>query len=202
VVIESRSPMIVAREAIKLAGFDPDTGWTIVLKVAGAPKEVIDLNTVIDLRRPGVEKLRLTPKQIDNGEAQKPRRFDFELLEKDVRHLNVIGARWGTAIDGGRRWLLLRQYPLPPGYTVDATDIAIEVPVSYPGAQLDMFYCHPHLVRRSGQPIPQTETIEAIFGTGFQRWSRHRPANTWNSAIDCVSTQLALVDAALAREVE
>jgi hypothetical protein len=199
VIIESRHPKIVVRDAIKRAGFDPDAGWIIVLKVAGELRKEVDLNATIDLTHPGVEKLRLTPRQINNGEAAMPRRHDFALLPQDEVHLDRLGLRWETIIDGARRWLLIRTYPLPAGYTVAATDVAIEVPVSYPGAQLDMFYCHPHLGLANGQAIPQVQSIESITGVGFQRWSRHRQ---WDSARDNVGTHLALVDESLRREVE
>lgn len=199
VVIESRNPKIVVRDAIKLAGFDPEAGWIIVLKVAGEPRKEVDLSTTIDLTHPGVEKLRLTPRQINNGEAAMPRRHDFALLPQDEAHLDRLGLRWETIIDGARRWLIIRSYPLPSGYTTAVVDIAIEVPVSYPGAQLDMFYCHPHLALTNGQTIPQVQCIETVTGIGFQRWSRHRQ---WDSARDNVSTHLALVEESLRREVE
>lgn len=199
VVIESHQPKIVVRDAIKLAGFDPDAGWIIVLKIAGEPRKEVDLGTTIDLTHPGVEKLRLTPKQINNGEASLPRRHDFALLPQDQVHLDRLGLRWETVVDGARRWLLIRSYPLPHGYSVPAADIAIEVPVSYPGAQLDMFYCHPHLALTNGKTIPQVQCVETVTGIGFQRWSRHRQ---WNSARDNVGTHLALVDESLRREVE
>jgi hypothetical protein len=199
VVIESRSPTIVAKDAIRKAGFDPQAPWIIVLKIAGEPRKEIDINTVIDLKHPGIEKLRLTPRQINNGEAVTPRRLDFALLPQDEAHLDRLGLFWETVIDAGRRWLILRAYPLPPGYNHAAANIAIEVPVSYPGAQLDMFYCGPHLALASGAVIPQTQVAENIQGVSFQRWSRHRQ---WDSARDTLATHLALVDESLRREVE
>ena len=199
VIVESRLPTIVVRDAIKRAGFDPDAGWIIVLKVAGEPRKEIDLTAVIDLKHPGIEKLRLTPKQINNGEAAQRRRLDFSLLAQDEAHLERLGFRWETVLDGARRWLIIREYPVPQGYTRSSTDIAIEVPVSYPGAQLDMFYCHPHLALAKGSAIPQTQHVEAVLGMGFQRWSRHRQ---WDSARDNLTTHLALVDESLRREVE
>ena len=77
VIIESPQPEIVVRQAIKQAGFNPDTPWIIVLKVAGEPKREVDLSFVIDLRHKGIEKLRLTPRQINNGEmcGAAPRRI-------------------------------------------------------------------------------------------------------------------------------
>lgn len=198
VLISSPQPKVVARDAIKWAGFDPDAGWIVIVKVAGQ-KEQIELDTVIDLTRKGIEKVRLTPKKIDNGEATTPRRRDFSLLPKDETHLDAIGVEWDTVLEGGRQWLVLRNYSLPSGYTALVTDIAIDVPTCYPGAQLDMFFCRPPVVRTDGQAIPQTEHTEVILGLPHQRWSRHRE---WNSARDTLATHLALIDASLLREVE
>ena len=128
VQIELRRPSIAVRDAIKLAGFDPEAGWIIVLKIEGQPKKPVELDYVINLRQPGIEKLRLTPKQIDNGEASQPRRCQFALLPQDEAHLERLGLRWETVLDGQRRWLFLHAYPLPGGYTLDATNIAIEYP--------------------------------------------------------------------------
>jgi len=199
VVIKVEKPEIVVREALKLAGFDPNAGWIIVLKVHGEPKKEVDLSTIIDLRHPGVEKLRLTPKHINNGDANPRSRREFALLPVDEAHLSRLGIRWDTIARGGRRWLILRSYQLPTGYTTGRVDIAIDVPASYPGAQLDMFYCHPHLRLTSGGVIPQTEAAERIEDISFQRWSRHRP---WDAARDNLSTHLALIDESLQREVE
>ena len=198
VIIESHSPEIIVRQAIKQAGFNLDTPWIIVLKVAGEPKREVDLSFVIDLRHKGIEKLRLTPRQINNGEMAAGCRVEFALLPQDVKHLGQLGLRWETLIDGGRRWLILRNYPLPSGYRSPVADIAIEVPVSYPGAQLDMFYCHLPLGLNTGATIPQTQCIETITGLPFQRWSRHRQ---WDPARDTLATHLALVDESLQREV-
>lgn len=199
VVIESPHPEIGVRHAIKQAGFNPDTPWIIILKVAGEPKKEVDLNYVIDLRHKGIEKLRLTPRQINNGEMAAARRVEFAMLPQDERHLDDLGLPWETLVDVGRRWLMLRNYPIPPGYRVSVTDIAIEVPVSYPGAQLDMFYCSPALALLSGAMIEQTQHTETVTGLPFQRWSRHRP---WDAARDTLATHLALVDESLRREVE
>jgi hypothetical protein len=198
VVIESPHPEIVVRHAIKQAGFNPDTPWIIILKIAGEPKREVDLSFVIDLRHEGIEKLRLTPRQINNGEMGVGRRVEFALLPQDEEHLDHLGLRWETLVDAGRRWLFIRNYPIPDGYRSATTDIAIEVPVSYPGAQLDMFYCNPALALQSGAIIPQTQHMEPVTGVPFQRWSRHRQ---WDPARDTLATHLALIDESLRREV-
>jgi hypothetical protein len=199
VTIESPHPEIVVRHAIKQAGFNPDAPWIIVLKIVGEPKREVDLSYVIDLRHEGIEKLRLTPRQINNGDGAHARRRDFALLSQDEGHLDRLGLRWETLIDAGRRWLIIRGYPVPPGYNRSVTDVAVEVPISYPGAQLDMFYCSPPLALPTGVPIPQTQHTETITGAPFQRWSRHRQ---WNAATDTLATHLALIDGSLRREVE
>jgi len=198
VIIESPKPEIAVREAIQQAGFNPDTPWIIVLKVAGEPKREVDLSFVIDLRHKGIEKLRLTPRQINNGEVCRQRRSAFAMLPQDEALLDRLGFDWETLFDAGRRWLIIRNYPLPAGYRVATATIGIEVPVSYPGAQLDMFYCHPPLALPSGAVIPQTQQIETVIDLPFQRWSRHRQ---WDSARDSLATHLALVDESLNREV-
>jgi hypothetical protein len=198
VPVESEKPTILARHAIKLAGFDPNAGWIIVLKITGEPRQEISLDTKIDLTYPGIEKLRLTPRQINNGEAG-AQRLGFRLLPQDEAHLGLLGLRWETVCEGARRWLLLHAYPLPQGYNVPSVNIAIDIPASYPGAQLDMFYCNPPLARANGTRPPQTEHSELILGVNHQRWSRHRQ---WDSARDTLATHLTLVDESLRREIE
>ncbi len=142
------------RQAIKEAGFNPDTPWIIVLKVAGEPKREVDLSFVIDLRHKGIEKLRLTPRQINNGETLRQRRVAFAMLPQDEALLDRLGFQWRTLVDAGRRWLIIKNYALPRGYQVATATIGVEVPVSYPGAQLDMFYCHPPARASPGRGDP------------------------------------------------
>ncbi|WP_421738009.1 multiubiquitin domain-containing protein [Caulobacter sp.] len=201
VTVDSPQPTIIVRDALVKAGFDPDQGWIIVLKTADAKRQV-GLDEVIDLRAPGIEKLRLTPREINNGEASIPRRA-FGLLPIDETGLAQRAQRWETVVEGGRRWLLLHDVELPAGYSTARATIAVEVPSAYPAAELDMFYCAPALARIDGLEIPQTQVQEPIEGRLFQRWSRHRGAIApWRPGHDNVITHLALIEAALLREVE
>ncbi len=202
VVLELSASTIVVRDALSQAGFDPDQGWQIFLKVVGQPKRAMALTDTIDLATPGIEKLRLTPKEVNNGEAQLAPRRVFALLEVDQRHLDRLGFFWETVKDGERRWLLIHDYPVPPGYTVSQIQLALEIPDTYPGAQIDMFYVHPTLVLSSGAIIPSTGSDMKIHGVSFRRWSRHRGENAkWNPLFDNVVTHLALVESAIAAEV-
>jgi hypothetical protein len=200
VKVISPEPTITVRHALELADINPDLPWTIILKVAGKPKEQVELATIIDLTRPGIERLRVMPKVINNGEGPVLRR-QFSLLERDVQFLDAAPYRWETAIDGERRWLLVHDYQLPPGYQHSRITLAIEIPALYPSAELDMFYCAPAAVRLNGAPIPQADVQQTIFGETFQRWSRHREDKVWSPADDSVITHLGLVEESLLREV-
>lgn len=202
VVLELDSPSIVVREALIRAGFNPDLGWQIFLKIVGQPKQPVGLTTELDLRTPGIEKLRLTPKDVNNGEAPLAPCRAFALLDADEDHLDRLGLRWETIVEVKRRWLILHDYPLPAGYTAQRAKLALEVPPNYPGGQIYGFYAYPPLALSSGRQIASTQMRGVLLGVEFHGWSRNRgPAAPWNPATDNVGTQLALVEAALAKEV-
>jgi hypothetical protein len=201
VVVKFDTPTIGVRDAIARAGFNPDQGWQIFLKIAGHPKRAVTLIDTIDLRAPGIEKLRLTPNEVNNGEAPWTPRQAFDLLEADHDHLERLGLRWETVEQVNRRWLLLHYYPLPVGYSVTHTLLALEIPPTYPGAQIYGFYAFPPLALESGRAIDNTQLRGMIDEREFHGWSRNRGSLAWNAATDNLSTQLMLVDAALAKEV-
>jgi hypothetical protein len=201
VVIQSAEPTITVRNALIDAGFEQGQEWIIVLKTSEG-RHPVGLDYVIDLRLPGIEKLRLTPRDVNNGDVAELAR-DFRLLPADEKGLRNRGLTWETVNDGGHRWLLMRDYPLPPGFNHASVTMALDIPSTYPAAEIDMFYCLPHVEKRSGQPIPQTEARASIRGAPYQRWSRHRgPSGPWRPNVDNVLSHLALVDSALLREVE
>lgn len=202
VEIESETSSILVSDALTRAGFDATQSWHIFLKVEGQAKREVQLTDHVDLRTPGIEKLRLTPKEVNNGEAPPAPRRDFALLDADDAYLDQLGSRWETVIDAGRRWLLIHHYRVPAGYTAGQTLLALEIPPTYPGAQIDMFYTYPPLALASGRRIDCTHIPASIGGLAFNGWSRHRgPGSPWNPAADNVSTHMALVESALLKEV-
>ena len=202
ILLTISTPTIVVKDALVQAGIDPTTGWTAAIKYKDAPREAIALDGVIDLTRKGIEKLWLRPDHIQNGEDSSPSSRAFALREEDENYLSKSDLKIETMLEGGRRWAILREVPLPQGYTVNTADIAIEVPPTYPAAQLDMFYCYPHLVRTTGGTIPQTQSSQSIEGKSYQRWSRHREgATAWNPASDSLITHIAIITDAVAKEV-
>lgn len=198
-VYDFSKPIVSVREAISAASLDPNQNWQIFLIIRDEPKRALSIDDQIDLRPAGIEKLRLTQKDVSNGEAAMPVRREFKLLDRDEQHLNAAGHRWETRLtsDGGR-WLLIQDYQLPPGYSKEAVRLALSIPSTYPSTAMDMFYLYPAIRKADGTLIPQTEATVDVDGVPFQRWSRHR---AWNPMTDNVMTQLAMADGCIHREV-
>jgi hypothetical protein len=202
VVNEYHVPVVKVRDALINAGIDPNAGWIIHLKVQGQPNRKVDLDFDVDLRTPGIEKIRLTAKDVNNGDAPKTSRRDFSLLPADVAYLNALGLLWEAVIEGDKRWLLIYNYPLPAGYVIQKATIALLIHKLYPASQIDMFYVFPEAKLGSGRAIPNTEGRVNISGQNFVQWSRHRQGtSTWNPNRDNVQTQMALADGALYKEI-
>tara|TARA_R110000850_G_scaffold42162_2_gene108466 strand:- start:3179 stop:4321 length:1143 start_codon:yes stop_codon:yes gene_type:complete len=202
VLLTLTTPLIAVKDALAQAGFDPSANWITILKRKGEAKLQVSMTDKIDLRLAGIEKLRLTPGQINNGEAQLAPRRGFRLLDKDEKYLQQRGLTWETFVETGRRWLLLRNFVLPKGYNHALVDIAIDVPLAYPRAEIDMFHCLPHLTLKAGGTIGETSGRTTIQHQIFQQWSRHLNGQTrWNPASDSVMTHIAVIEAALLKEV-
>lgn len=202
VVIDVAAPTITVRDAMEQAGFDTAKPWHMFFKVVGQPKQPVELDTVLDLDTPGIEKLRLTPKNVDNGEAPPAPHREFALLDVDTAYLDRLRLRWETIVEADRRWLLIHGYRVPTGYTETQVRLALEIPPAYPGAAIYGFYAYPPLALASGREIPSTQLRGTLLGVEFHGWSRYRgPSAPWDAATDNVVTQLGLVEAALAEEV-
>ena len=202
VSIESDTPKISVREALLKAGFDPNKDWIIVLKDEKG-KSQLEIDDEIDLSREGIEKLRLTPREINNGDngCSVEEELPFILLPSDEEGFRLRSLIPRRVLESNRRWLIFDNYPLPKGLSPQVVAVALEIPSSYPRAEIDMFYCHPAVRRDDGVTIPQTNVTETIEGKTYQRWSRHRGAlSRWDSRTDTVLTHLTLVDGALTVE--
>jgi hypothetical protein len=120
-------------------------------------------------------------------------RMQFPLPEDDRVFLETQGLEWETVADQGMHWVILQNYPVPPGYQTGSTTVAVKIEAGYPRTALDMAYFYPPLVRRDGQPIGAI-CPQQIDGRVFQRWSRHRTAsNPWREGVDDLSTHLSMV---------
>ena len=96
----------------------------------------------------------------------------FHLPEEDEEFLNALKSPWETVSQGGVNWLLVHEFPVPPGYTSERVTLAVRIEAAYPPAKLDMAYFYPPLARADSKAINGLST-EQIDGKPFQRWSRH-----------------------------
>ncbi|QGG77342.1 multiubiquitin domain-containing protein [Pseudomonas syringae] len=193
---------VTVREAATRAGLDLSLEWKITLTVEGHHSPVATLDQTIDLRTPGIEKLRFSPKDVGNGEAIAAPRGVFKVLPIDVEYLNRLGLGWETCLGtDGQRYLLIHDYELPAGYNHRKVQLALQVPAGYPAEPLDSFYIHPHVMLTSGVAIPNLCLSAQIDGLAFQGWSRHRTVTPWNPQADNVISQMALVEDCLYKEI-
>lgn len=209
VLLEYTHPEVMVAEAMACAGYDPNKSWHIYLIVHGQPKQEITGDFVVDLRQPGIEKIRLMLRNVDNGDGNPvaPARA-FQLLPKDHQYLDALGLKWETVIEhdavagSTRRWLLIHDYLLPGGFSQAKVLLALDIVLDYPAAQIDMFYFSPFVSLASGQEVPSTQVRATIKGATFQGWSRHRNGSSaWDPNADSVRTHLALVETCLTKEL-
>jgi hypothetical protein len=128
-------------------------------------------------------------------------RRDFALPEEDAEWLDALPNGYELVREGDLLRVVVRNWPVPAGYTVAQVDVNVRIEAGYPDAQIDMAYFHPDLVLSSGRPIGALAQ-DPFDGRIWQRWSRHRtPANPWRPGIDNVATHFALIDDWLEREL-
>lgn len=125
----------------------------------------------------------------------------FQLTEEDEECLAAQGRSWEAIVEGGVKWLIFADFPVPDAYNHTIVSAALRVPPSYPDDQIDMVYFSPPLALKSGRAIGALTTIQ-IDGKQYQQWSRHRTqANPWRPGLDNVCTHLLQVDCWLQREI-
>lgn len=196
-VVEKSS--ITGAEVLTLAGLVPPETYTLRVKKAGQRPEKIELNDVVDLRSPGIEKFKALPRDQTEGRAL---RHQFQLPKSDVRFLKDYGLPWETVVDGSQ-WLMIYELLVPKGYNQPKVTAAIRIETGYPAAPLDMVYFNPALTRVDGHVIGATQYQQLIEGHNFQRWSRHRTIeNPWISGKDSLGDHIILIEEWLSREFE
>lgn len=117
-------------------------------------------------------------------------RHCFQLSADDTEYLDNTFPGW-EAIEG--RWILLHNFPIRPGFTVQSTTAAIHIPSTYPETKLDMVYFCPAVLRKDGKMIRATEFTQTIDGQPFQRWSRHYRPGSWQPNEDNLATHVMAI---------
>lgn len=125
----------------------------------------------------------------------------FQLPEEDEDCLAAQGRSWEAIVEGGAKWLIFSNFPIPDAYNHQAASAALRIPPSYPDDQIDMVYFSPSLALKSGRGIAALSELQ-LDGKTYQQWSRHRTgANPWRPGLDNVCTHLLQVSCWLQREI-
>lgn len=123
----------------------------------------------------------------------------YELPPEDTQYLDAnYPSKWRKVAEGnGKYGLLIDNFPIPKGYTIEKSTLMVLVPAGYPGSMLDMFYFDPPLAKSDGKPIGAL-TFETHFGQTWQRWSRHY---SWQPGVDSIFKHIGYVINELNNEV-
>jgi hypothetical protein len=187
-----------ASQLLTLAGKSPVERFQLIQKLRGGKSNPIALDEQVCFDTPGVERFITIPLDQTEGE---PRR-QFRLPEDDELFLDSLGTDWEAVEEGKIKRVVLHAYPLPRGYTVEATDLNVRIEPGYPDTQIDMVYFAPALCRGDGRAI-RAVTTDTFDGQKWQRWSRHRTSvNPWRAGIDSLELHLRLVDQWLTTELQ
>jgi hypothetical protein len=196
------TPTIKGAAILALAGKTPDK-FKLYQHERGHQPILIQPTADVDLTAPGVERFTTMPKDTTEGrtDAALELRHEFTLQAADEEYLDGLGLPWETVKDAGILWLLIHDWKVPRGYTLNRVSVALLIPPAYADAQIDMVYFKPALTIESGKTIKNL-SAQIICGETWQGWSRHRTAeNPWRIGVDDVATHLTLVDEWLRREV-
>lgn len=116
-----------------------------------------------------------------------PRETQFEELKAQFP-----GAELKT-LPSGAALVVIKDYKLPGGWNQSLTDIKFLVPVGYPQAKPDCFWCSPNL-RLANNSDPQASNMQAVpeLPGEPQRWfSRH--VGSWDPNKDSLLSYLRVI---------
>lgn len=168
--------------------------WSLNQKLCGGKRERIEADTKVDLAQPGIERFETVRRQAQQGDVD-----PYELLPEDTEYLEAnYSSKWEKITEGsGKHGLLIREFPVPDGYTLAQATLMVLVPTGYPGSALDMFYFDPPLHKSNGATINALAS-EDHFGRTWQRWSRHYE---WKPGEDCLWKHIERVRNEIENEV-
>jgi len=96
----------------------------------------------------------------------------------------------------GWTFLVVHDYPLPPGLAPAVAELLVKLPPAFPDAAPDMFWLSPHIRTPLGVE-PQGTSVETVLGTAWQRFSWHLKPGAWRPGVStlrdymrCVRTRL------------
>tara|TARA_Y100001956_G_C4081437_1_gene168617 strand:- start:314 stop:961 length:648 start_codon:yes stop_codon:yes gene_type:complete len=183
---------------LSIAGFEDPTCYDLILVKRGKD-ELIKNDQEVCLSDPGVERFRVRPKKVKDGDKG----GDSLLPLKDIEFLDrEFKGCWSLKRQNNLNLLRIQEFQVPKGYNVTDVDMIIIIPDRYDSVQLDMAYFKPALSRADGRSINNLAS-QVFAGESFQRWSRHRDNdNPWIIGVDCIESHVELIRFFLRKELE
>ena len=187
---ETEKQELTGAEILALASKSPSDS-TLRQRLHGGKVETVAPEQIVRLDTPGLERFIVIPKENTEGEnnivdvnmaiqSTSALRRDFSLPETDTTFLDTNHPNWEAITDNGIPYIILNNFPVPPGYNHSTVKAAIIITSGYPLAALDMVYFFPDLARADGRMI-NALAPHTICGQQWQRWSRHYG---WRHGVD------------------
>lgn len=125
------------------------------------------------------------------------------LSEEDHQWLKGKGFDFEVVVsaDGKITNLIIKNYPLPPGFDHDQTDLLVRLPAGFPDTPPDMFWVDPEIkLSKSGDRAPASAHFENYAGRRWQRFSRHLAPGAWRPGVDSLESWMHSIRALLAKD--
>jgi Prokaryotic E2 family E len=119
------------------------------------------------------------------------------VIDREMEELREKGFSVARSVSVKLVILIIEGYPLPAGWSKDATQLMLKLPVSYPNGKPDMFWTDEDLLLAGGGVPHKGDVIEEVNGKKWRRFSWH--PKSWTPGCDDIHTFLAFVDQRLAQ---
>lgn len=75
-------------------------------------------------------------------------------------------------------WVMFREFPLPPGWNVDKTELLVVIPPGYPNTPPDNFFVRNGLCTSNGNGPENYSENQTVLGASWAQFSFH--VKEWN----------------------
>ena len=99
-------------------------------------------------------------------------------LERRLREADLLRGQYSRVEHGpDLDWVLFRDFPLPPGWNRESTDLLVLIPPGYPETAPDNFYVRTGLRVESGAAPGNYSEDQDLLGESWGQFSYH--ADEW-----------------------
>lgn len=124
------------------------------------------------------------------------------LEQEDREWLTENGYTFEVVDEGGITSLILKGFPLPPGFDRETTDLLTRLPPGFPDTAPDMFWVDPPIkIAATGVFAPAANVMESYINRTWQRFSRHFAGSPWRPGIDSLQSWVLCIRFLLEKDV-